>query len=129
MKITTKLLILELLGGMFGLICASAAIASVYFMYGAFAKVARWSYVIWAFGAGFIAMLIADALIGGRQRVDFVDQFIGRGYSKGDAVEAWRTANSGGLNLLRNLQQAELSKQTNRLETAIDTPNTDGDST
>ena len=123
-----KLRILELLIGIFGLICAGAAIASVYFLYGVFAEVAPWSYVLWAFGTGLIAMLIVAALHGSRQRVDYVDQLIERGYSKGEAAEAWRTADSGGLNLLRNLQQTELSEQINRLETAINTSNGEGDS-
>ncbi len=123
-----KLRILDLLIGIFGLFCASAAIATIYFLYGALVNDAPWSYVLWSFGAGVIAMLIVAALNGSKQRVDYVDQLIERGYSKGEAAEAWRTASSGGLNLLRNLQQTELSKQIDRLEMEIDTPNTDGDS-
>ncbi len=55
-------------------------------------------------------------------------QLMERGYQQEEAAEAWRTADSGGLNLLRNLQQAELSKEIDRLETAINTPNEEGDS-
>lgn len=123
-----KLLALELLTGIFGLICATAAIASIYFLYGTWANDAPWSYPLWSFGAFLIAMLIVAALNGSRQRVDYVDQLIERGYSKGEAAEAWRTADSGGLNLLRNLQQAELSKEIDRLEAAINTSNEKGDS-
>ena len=128
MKTVTKLRILELLIGIFGLICAGAAIASIYFLYGVFAKVAPWPYVLWSFGAGVIAMLIVAALNGCKHRVDYVDQLIERGYSKGEAAEAWRTADSGGLNLLRNLQQEELSKEIERLEVTIKTANGEGDS-
>jgi len=67
-------------------------------------------------------------LNGSKHRVDYVDQLIERGYSKGEAAEAWRTADSGGLNLLRNLQQAELGEEIERLETTINTPNEEGDS-
>ncbi len=123
-----KLLILELLAAIFGLICAGAAIASVYFLYGAFTKVAPWFYVLWSFGAGLIAMLIVAALNGCKHRIDYVDQLMERGYSKGKAAEAWRTADSGGTNLLRNLQQAELGEEIDRLETTINTPNEEGDS-
>jgi len=84
--------------------------------------------VLWSFGAFLIAMLIVAALNGSKHRVDYVDQLIERGYSKGEAAEAWRTASSGGLNLLRNLQQAELSKEIDRLEAAINTTNGEGDS-
>ena len=127
MKTATKLRILELLIGIFGLICAGAAIASVYFLYGVFAKVTPWFYVLSSFGAGLIAMLIVVVLNGRKHRVDYVDQLIERGYSKGKAEEAWRLADSGGLNLLRNLQQTELGKQIDRLETAINTSNGEGD--
>jgi hypothetical protein len=124
-----KLRILELLIGTSGLICAGAAIAAIYFLYGTWANDAPWSYVLWSFGAFLIAMLIVAALSGCKQRVDYVDQLIERGYSKGEAAEAWRTASSGGLNLLRNLQQAEqLSKQIDRLEATINTTNGEGDS-
>ena len=129
MKTKMKILFLELLGGIFGLICVGAAIASVYFLYGATANGGPWSYVLWSFGVGLFAMLIVASLNGGKQRVDYVGQLIERGYSKGEAAEAWLTANSGGLNLLRNLQQVELSKEIDRLETAISTPNGEGDST
>ena len=124
-----KLLILELLATIFGLICAGAAIASVYFLYGAFTKVAPWFDVLWSLGAGLFAMLIAAALNGSKKRIDYVDQLIERGYAQAEAREAWRTASNGGLNLLRNLQQTELGEEIDRLETAINTPNTDGDST
>jgi hypothetical protein len=128
MKTAAKLRILELLIGVFGLICAGAAIASVYFLYEVFAKVAPWFYVLWSLGAGLIAMLIVAVLNGRKHRVNYVDQLIERGYSKGKAEEAWRTADSGGLNLLRNLQQTELSEQIERIETAINTSNGEGDS-
>lgn len=128
MKTKIRLLFLELLGGTCGMICAGAAIASVYFLYGVFAKIAPWFYVLWSFGAALIALLIAAAVNGCKYRVDYVDQLIARGYSKGEAAEAWRTADSGGLNLLRNLQQTEFSEQINRLETVTKTSNGEGDS-
>ena len=127
MKITIKLLMLESLIGIFGLTCAGAAIASVYFLYGVFAKVAPWFYVLWSFGAGLIAMPIVAALNGCKHRVDFVDQLMERGYAQAEAAEAWRTASNGGTNLLRNLHQAELSEQIDRLKTAINTSNGEGD--
>ena len=128
MKITIKLLILELLGGIFDLICAGAAIASVYFLYGAWANDAPWFYLLWSIGIGFIAMQITAAVNGGIQRIDYVNHLIERGYTRGEAVEAWRTASNGGLNLLRNLQQAELSTQIDLFETAINIPNAQGNS-
>ena len=128
MKTTTKLVLLELLAGTFGFACVGAAVASVYFLYEVFAKVTPWFYVVWSFGAGLVAMLIVAVLNGWKHRVDYVDQLIERGYSTGEAMEAWRTADGGGLNLLRNLQQVELSEQIDRLEKETDTPSQDTDS-
>jgi hypothetical protein len=128
MKITIKLLFLEVLGGIFGLICAGAAIASVYFLYGAWANGAPWFYLLWSIGIGFIAMQIAAAVNGGIQRIDYVNHLIERGYTQGEAAEAWHTASNGGLNLLRNLQRAELSAQFDLLETATNIPNAQGSS-
>jgi len=117
----TKLGFLALLAGMFDLVWIGAAIALVYFLYGALANDGAWGYLSWAFAIGFSAWHIAAALKHTRQRVDYVDQLMKRGYEQGEATEAWRTASNGGLNLLRNLQQAELGDQVNRLEKSINT--------
>lgn len=119
MRKTIKLLFLELLGAIFGLTWAAAAIASVYFLYGAMVNDVPWSYLLWSFGIGFIAVQFSAAVNTGIQRVDYVNQLIERGYAQAEAEEAWRTTICGGMNLLRNLQQAELSAQIELLETAI----------
>ena len=107
---------------MFDLIWIGASLAVVYFLYGALANDLPWAYLGWLFAVGFLAKLIAVALKDNKQRVDYVDQLMKRGYKHGEAVEASRIAKNGGLNLLRNLQQAELGVQIKRLERAIDTP-------
>lgn len=119
MRKTIKLLFLELLGVIFGLTWAGAAIASVYFLYGAMVKDVPWSYLLWSIGIGFIAVQISAAVNSGIQRVDYVNHLIERGYAQAEAEEAWRTTICGGMNLLRNLQQAELSAQIELIETAI----------
>jgi hypothetical protein len=118
-----RLLILELLATIFGLICAGAAIASVYFLYGAFTKVAPWFYVLWSLGAGLFAMLIAAALNGSKKRIDYVDQLIERGYAQAEAEAAWRIAKNGGMDLLTNLHQVELADEIDRLESDLGIPN------
>ena len=122
MKTTTKLLILDWLSGIFSLICAVASIASVYFLYEVFARVAPWSYPLWSFGAGVLALLIAAALNRSKRRIAYMGQLMQRGYRHAEAAEAWRTAFNGGMNLLRHLQQTELCKQIDRFQTAINTP-------
>ena len=124
----TKLGFLALLAGMFDLIWIGASLAVVYFLYGALANDLPWAYLGWLFTVGFLAKLIAVALKDNKQRVDYVDQLMKRGYKQGEAAAAWRTAKNGGLNLLRNLQQAELGVQIKRLERSINTPGTGGNS-
>ncbi len=128
MKTRTKLIILELLGRMFDLIWIGASIVLVYFLYAALVNDAPWAYLSWPFAAAFVAKQIAAAFKDNKHRVDYVRQLMERGYAQAEAAEAWRTANSGGLNLLCNLQQAELSDQIQRLERAINTPNAEGNS-
>ncbi len=128
MKTTTKLLFLEWLGIIFGLICAVASITSVYFLYEVFADVAPWSYPLWSFGAGVLALLIAAALNRSNRRMAYMGQLMQRGYRRAEAAEAWRDAFNGGMNLLRHLQQTELGKQIDRLESASNTRNSEGNS-
>ena len=111
---------------MFDLIWIGASIALVYFLYGALANDAPWLYLSWSIVVGLIARQIATALKDYKQRIDYVDQLIERGYERKDAEAAWRTASGGGLNLLRNLQQVDLGEQIDRLEAAINTPNAEG---
>ena len=129
MKTRTKLITLELLGGMFDLIWIGASIVLVYFLYGALANDAPWPYLGWSFAVGVMAKQIAAALKDNKQRVGYVDQLMKRGYRHADAEAAERTAADGGTNLLRDLQQAELGEQIDRLEAAINTPNVEGNNT
>jgi hypothetical protein len=117
----TKLIILQFLAGVFGLVWIAAAIAAVYFLYGALANDAPWSGLIWSVAVGFVSKQIAAALNGNKQRLEYVDLLTQRGYVQADAEAAWRTASGGGVNLLRNLQQAEIGDEIARLESAIST--------
>lgn len=126
MKISTARIILELLGGLFGWVWIGASIASLYFLYGALANDAPWSPLIWSVGTGIIAKQVAVVLNGNHQRLDYVDQLIQRGYTNLDALAAWRTANSGGLNLLHNLQLAD---QGERPDSTTDTLSTEPNKT
>ena len=128
MKIKIKLLILDLLNGVFGLLWAGAGIASVFFLYGALANDAPWPYLIWSIIGGFIAMQIAAALNDNKHRLDYVNQLTERGYTPAAAGEAWLTASDGGMNLLRNLQQEELRAQIEPFEAAINVSKAHGNS-
>ena len=123
---TVKLRTLELFARLFNWIWVGASIASIYFLYGALANDAPWSSLLWSVGIGLIAKQVAVVLKGNQQRLDYVDQLIQRGYTKLDASAAWRTATSGGLNLLLNLQLAD---QGERPDSPTDTPSTEPNKT
>jgi len=101
-----------------------AAFASIYFLYVALASAAPWSNLFWSIGAGLIAYFLAAVLNRNKQRVDYVDQLMKRGYMPADAEFAWYTSANGGANLLRDLQRLELNDEIDRLESVIETSST-----
>ena len=112
--IKTKLVILDLFRSLFGWIWIGAAIASVYFLYGALANEAPVYYLLWSIGAGFIARNLAAAFKSSKEQLDYVDQLMERGYSHAEATSAWQIVINGGSNLLLNLQQADTIAKTDR---------------
>ncbi len=77
---------------------------------------------IWI-GAGFIAKPIAVALDSAGRRLDYISQLVERGYDQVAADVAWRSADDGGTNLLRNLRQAEIGAEIFRPESVISLAN------
>jgi hypothetical protein len=98
---------LELSASLFGWIWIGAALASVYFLYGVLASAAPWSNLLWSIGAGLVTKYLAVVLHRTKQKADYVDQIVKRGYTRGEATTAWEIANNDGSNLLLNLQQTE----------------------
>jgi hypothetical protein len=119
---------LELLSGLFAWIWIAAAIAAAYFLYGALANEAPLDYLLGSIVAGLVAKYLAATLNSSKEQVDYVDQLIGRGYTQAEARSAWEIANNGGSNLLLNLQQTDTIAGNDRLETANNTSNGEGDS-
>lgn len=122
MKKSIVIIVLEFLGGLFGWIWIGASAASLFFLYGSLANGAPWLPLLWSVGIGLIAKQIAAVLKNNQQRLDYVDQLVQRGYTERDASAAWRTATSGGLNLLRDLQLADKGK---RPDSPTDTSSTE----
>ena len=112
-QIRTKIIILQLLVGVFGGVWISASIAAVFFLYGCLANSAPWFDLLWSATAGVVAKQIAAALNGVRQRLDYEHQLMERGYPPTEASGAWQISTNGGLNLLLNLQQAEKTRGRN----------------
>lgn len=111
MNMRTVLVLLELLGGIFGWMWIAASIAAIYFLYGALANDDPWLYVLWSAVAGFGAKTVAVILNQNQRRLDYIDQLVQHGYPKSAAEVAWRTAADGGFNVLLSLQQAASSHQ------------------
>ncbi len=98
---------MELFASLFGWIWIGTALVSVYFLYGALAGAAPWSNLLWSIGAGLVAKYLHVVLSRNKQKADYVDQLVKRGYTHGEAATAWEIVNNDGSNLLLNLQQAE----------------------
>ena len=81
MKTSTKLILLELFGGLFSWVWIGASVATIYFLYGALANDAPWSNLLWPIVIGFVSKSIAAAMGGNQRRLDYVDQLTERGYS------------------------------------------------
>ena len=105
-----------MIGSLLAWIWIGAAIASVYFLYGALANEAPIHYLLWSIGAGSIAKCLAVVLHRNKQRADYIDQLVTRGYAHGEAATAWEIANNDGSNLLLNLQQAETIAEADRAD-------------
>ena len=119
----TKIIVLEICSGLFECIWIGAAIISIYWLYGAVAVGAPWINLLWSLGAGFIAKPIAVALDSARRRLDYISQLVERGYDQVAAEVAWRSADDGGTNLLRNLWQADIGDEIFRPESVISLAN------
>jgi hypothetical protein len=115
----TKIFVLEMCSGLFECVWIGAAIISIYWLYGAMADDAPWVNLLWSVGAGFIAKPIAVALDSARRRLDYISQLVERGYDQVASEVAWRSADDGGTNLLRNLRQADVGDEIFRLDSAI----------
>ncbi len=103
-----------MLGGLFRWIWIAAAIASTYFLYGVLANDAPAYYLLWSIGAGFIAKILAATFKSSKEKVEYVDQLMKRGYTHAEATSAWEIAINGGANLLLNLQQADTVAEADR---------------
>jgi len=121
----TKLIIFELLGGLFGWIWIGATIGAIYFLYQASANDGPWILVLWSIVAGLVAKTIAVIVNDNQQRLHYVDQLTERGYPRSEAGAAWRTVANGGFNLLLSLQQIETRYEIEQPESASNSANTD----
>jgi len=69
MKTKTKLIMLELTGGIFGWVWIIASLAAIYFLAMAIFSDSPWSRVFWAFGVGVVAKWLAKGFRANQLRV------------------------------------------------------------
>ena len=108
MKIRTKLLILNLVNGVFELATIAAAMVAVLLLYRVSVNEASVYYLILSIGTAFIAKSLSVYFDGKKEQVDYIDQLMKRGYTRIEARSAWKISINGGSSLLLNLRQADI---------------------
>jgi uncharacterized membrane protein YbhN (UPF0104 family) len=125
MKTATTIIILRLFGGISWSLAIVGSIASVYFLYQVLAHDAPWVFPIWLVVVAFAANQASSSIYDTKRQLEYVEQLLERGYLRADAEAAWRIAKNGGMNLLTNLHQVELSDEIDRLESALGNPSSE----
>ncbi|HEX3912714.1 MAG TPA: hypothetical protein VHW71_04340 [Steroidobacteraceae bacterium] len=95
MQTKTKMVWLELIGGLFGWAWIVASIAFIYFLVVAIFAAGPWSRVGWALGAGVIAKWLARGFNDHKTRVAFTANLVAQGYSPKAAGEEWYSRYTG----------------------------------
>ena len=89
MELRTKLVCLELVGGIFGWVWILASVAALYFMVAAIFFNSPWSRLFWAFGIGVVAKWFAKSFRDNQLRVAFVAELMEKGLSREVARKEW----------------------------------------
>ncbi len=89
MELRTKLICLELLGGIFGWVWIVASVAALYFLVAAIFFDSPWSRFFWAFGIGVVGKWLAKGFRDNQLRVAFVAELMEKGLSREEAGREW----------------------------------------
>jgi hypothetical protein len=89
MHTKTKLVWLELIGGLFGWVWIFASIGVVYFSALAVFRGSPWARVCWVIGIAVIAKWLARGFNDSKTRVAFVADLVAQGRSPEDAGKEW----------------------------------------
>ena len=89
MELRTKLVCLELLGGIFGWAWIVASVAALYFLVAAIFFDSAWSRFFWAFGIGVVGKWLAKGFRDNQLRVAFVAELMKKGLSREEASREW----------------------------------------
>lgn len=89
MKTRTKLVLLELIGGLFGWLWILASITAVWFLVAAIAFHGQWARLGWAFGIAVIGKWLARGFMDNQARVAFEADLVAKGRSPEEAAKEW----------------------------------------
>jgi hypothetical protein len=95
MQTKTKMVWLELIGGLLGWVWIIASIAFMYFLVVSIFASGPWSRVAWAFGIGAIAKWLARGFNDHKVRVAFTAELVAKGYTAEAAGEEWYAQYTG----------------------------------
>ena len=95
MQTKTKMVWLELIGGLFGWTWIIASLALVYFLIVAILGRGTWAHVGWSFGVGAIAKWLARGFNDNKERVAFTAALVAQGYTPEAAGDEWYARYSG----------------------------------
>ena len=89
MELRKKLVLLELIGGIFGWLWILASLATLYFLVAAIFFDSPWSRALWAFGTGVVAKWLAKGFRDNQVRVAYVAEQMEKGLSHEEASREW----------------------------------------
>jgi hypothetical protein len=95
MQVRTKLVILELVAGIFGWAWIIAGLAALYFLVMAIFAGGGWSRFFWALGISIVGKWLLRGFKDNEQRVAFEADLISKGYTPADAAKEWMTRYTG----------------------------------
>jgi hypothetical protein len=105
MQTKTKMVWLELIGGLFGWVWIIASLGLVYFLAVAIFGSGTWSRVGWAFAVGAIAKWLARGFNDHKERVAFTADLVAKGYTAEAAGEEWYAQYTGQKRVLDKASQ------------------------
>lgn len=89
METKTKLVWLELVGGILGWLWILASVVALYFLVMATFFDSPWPRFFWALGIGAVAKWLAKGFRDNQQRVAFQAELMAKGYSREEASKEW----------------------------------------
>jgi hypothetical protein len=89
MQVNIKLVILELVAGIFGWVWIIAGLAALYFLVMAIVANGPWSRCLWAIGVSGVGKWLLRGFEDNKRRVAFEADLISQGYTPAEAAREW----------------------------------------